>query len=155
MAKFKIAMISADEVRLPASCVENIRCFADLICGRCEDPGELVKFAGDCDILWMFGANVALRPEALDKLPQVKALFRSGSGLDALPLDYAKTHGLGVYNTPESISESVAEHAVALLFALARHIVQFDNQVHRGTWDSSGSQTRWHLSGRTLGLIGY
>jgi len=155
MRKFKIAMISAAEERIPAYCIADIRQFADIICGRCENPAELVKFAQDSDIIWMFGANVALKPEALDKLSSVKALFRSGSGMDALPMDYAKAHGLSTWNTPESISESVAEHAVSLLFALARHVVQFNAQVHKGEWDSSGNQTRWHLTGRTLGLVGY
>ena len=155
MRKFKIAMISAAEERVPKYCMDQIRTFADIRCAACPDPETLAVFARDCDIIWMFGPNVALKPEALDKLPSVKALFRSGSGMDALPLDYAGTHHLSLWNTPESISESVAEHAVSLLFALARHIVQFNNQVHAGRWDSSGEQTRWHLSGRTLGLVGY
>ncbi|MBR1967278.1 MAG: hypothetical protein IKA22_11790 [Lentisphaeria bacterium] len=155
MSEFKIAMISAAEERIPAYCIEEIRTFADIKCKRCENPAELVDFASDCDILWMFGANIALKEEALDKMPEAKALFRSGSGLDALPLEYAEKHNLSVFNTPESISESVAEHAVALLFALARNVVQFDRQVHNGEWDSSANQTHWHLSGRTLGLIGY
>ena len=155
MRKFKIAMLSASEERIPAYCIEKIRTFADIICKRCENPAELVEFASDCDLLWMFAANVAVKEEALEKMPKAKALFRSGSGLDALPLEYAKQHNLSVWNTPESISESVAEHAVALLFALARNVVQFDRQVHKGEWDSSGNQTHWHLSGRTLGLVGY
>jgi len=155
MRKFKVAMISAPEERIPAYCIAKIREFADITCKRCGNPEELAAFAKGSDIIWMFGANVALKPEALDQLPTVKALFRSGSGMDALPLDYAKEHGLSTWNTPESISESVAEHAVSLLFSLARHIVQFHNQVHKGEWDSSGNQTHWHLTGRTLGLVGY
>ena len=155
MRKYNIAMLSAAEERIPAYCMAEIRKFADIKCRRCESPAELVEFASDCDILWMFAANVALKEEALEKMPRAKALFRSGSGLDALPLKYAKEHDLSVWNTPESISESVAEHAVALLFALARNVVQFNTQVHQGEWDSSAGQTHWHLSGRTLGLVGY
>lgn len=155
MRKYKVAMISAAEERIPGYCIAKIRRFADISCRRCETPAELAAFAQDADIIWMFGANVALKPEALDRLPTVKALFRSGSGMDALPLDYAKAHRLSTWNTPESIAESVAEHAVSLLFALARRVVQFDRQVHRGEWDSSDAQTHWHLSRRTLGLVGY
>ncbi len=152
----KIAMISGAESRLPVECVNEIRnSGAELICRRCGTPEELVAFAPDCDIIWMFGANTAITPAALDQLPQCRALMRSGSGLDALPLDYAKAHGIKVFNTPESISESVAEHAVSLLLSLARQVVQFDRQVHDGAWDSSNNQTRWHLTGRTLGLVGY
>ena len=152
---FKIAMVSAGEERFPASCISRIREVAVINCQRCNDPEELVKFASDADIIWMFGANVAVKPEALIKLPKCRAILRSGSGVDALPLEFCKEHNIGVYNTPESISESVAEHAVSLLFALARHLVQFDAQVHQGGWDSSNIQTKWHLTGRTLGLVGY
>ena len=148
-------MVSAGEERFPASCISRIREVARINCQRCNDPDELVKFAADADVIWMFGANVAVRPEALIKLPKCRAILRSGSGLDALPLAFCKEHNIGVYNTPESISESVAEHAVSLLFALARHLVQFDAQVHKGEWDSSNIQTKWHLTGRTLGVVGY
>ena len=151
----KIAMVSAGEERFPASCISRIREVARINCQRCNDPDELVKFAADADVIWMFGANVAVKPEALIKLPKCRAILRSGSGLDALPLAFCKEHNIGVYNTPESISESVAEHAVSLLFALARHLVQFDAQVHKGEWDSSNIQTKWHLTGRTLGVVGY
>ena len=151
----KIAMVSAGEERFPASCISRIREVARINCQRCNDPDELVKFAANADVIWMFGANVAVKPEALIKLPKCRAILRSGSGLDALPLAFCKEHNIGVYNTPESISESVAEHAVSLLFALARHLVQFDAQVHKGEWDSSNIQTKWHLTGRTLGLVGY
>ena len=151
----EIAMVSAGEERFPASCISRIREVARINCQRCNDPDELVKFAANADIIWMFGANVAVKPEALIKLPKCRAILRSGSGLDALPLAFCKEHNIGVYNTPESISESVAEHAVSLLFALARHLVQFDAQVHKGEWDSSNIQTKWHLTGRTLGLVGY
>ena len=152
---FKIAMGSAGEDRFPASCISRIREVAIINCQRCNNPEELVAFAADADIIWMFGANVAVKPEALVKLPKCRAILRSGSGLDALPLEFCKQNNIGVYNTPESISESVAEHAVSLLFALARHLVQFDAQVHKGGWDSSNIQTKWHLTGRTLGLVGY
>ena len=152
---FKIAMVSAGEERFPASCISRIREVAIINCQRCNNPEELVAFASDADIIWMFGANVAVKPEALVKLPKCRAILRSGSGLDALPLEFCKQNNIGVYNTPESISESVAEHAVSLLFALARHLVQFDAQVHQGGWDSSNIQTKWHLTGRTLGLVGY
>ena len=152
---FKIAMISAPESRIPEDCVKRIRTFADFEARRCETPQELAVFAANADIVWLFGANVALTAGILKELPECKAILRSGSGLDAIPVAEAQKLGMHVYNTPESISESVAEHAVALLFALARHVTAFDRQVRNGEWDSSAEQTHWHLTGRTLGLVGH
>lgn len=149
-------MISQPEEKIPFDIPARLRREGiDIICKRCENRDALVEFAADAEIIWLFGANIALDAEALKRLPKCKALFRSGSGMDALPCEEAKKRNVLLFNTPQSISESVAEHAVSLLFAAARHIVQFDKQVRQGEWDSSDRQTHWHLTGRTLGLVGY
>lgn len=151
-----VAMISQPEAKIPFDIPNRLRAQGiDIICQRCENRESLVKFAADAEIIWLFGANIALDAEALRQLPKCRALFRSGSGMDALPCDEAKKRGVLLFNTPQSISESVAEHAVSLLFAAARNIPEFDRQVREGKWDSSGNQTHWHLTGRTLGLVGY
>ena len=49
---------------------------------------------------------------------------------------------------------SVAEHAVSLLFAMAHTIVEGDRNVRRGKWFDGLNYMRWHLTGRTLGLVG-
>lgn len=153
----QIAMISAEEKALPEYCTGYLRdAGVDVAYRKCGDsPDALLDFAEDAEALWMQGYNPAVNAGTLAKLPKVKVLYRSGSGVDSLPLDYAAKHGIAVCATPETISESVAEHTVSLLCALARHIVQFDAQVRRGEWDSSTRQTKWHLSGRTLGVVGY
>ena len=150
------AMITANEDGIPAETLADIRkAGIEIHCKKCLTEDELVDFAKDADVLWMFGPNLALTPEALERLPKCKAMFRSGSGVDALPLAKAKELGVAVCNTPDSISESVAEHAVSLLFSLIRRIPQFNEEVHNGEWVSGGTQTKWHISGRTLGLVGY
>ena len=96
MNRHKIAMVTAGEERFPAGTVEAIREFAEIRCRRCETPEELLREFGDCEVFWMFGPNLCLRPEALEKLPTLQALFRSGSGLDALPCDWAKALTFGL-----------------------------------------------------------
>ena len=150
-------MISAEVGDLPEYCTGVLRAAGiDVAYKKCgSDPETLIRFAADAEALWMQGYNPAVNADTLAKLTKVKVLYRSGSGVDSLPLDYAKAHDITVCATPETISESVAEHTVALLLALARHVVQFDGQVRNGEWDSSARQTKWHLSGRTLGVVGY
>ena len=150
-------MISAEASALPEYCTGFLRdAGVDVAYRKCgSDPAALLEFASGAEALWMQGYNPAVNAETLARMSGVKVLYRSGSGVDSLPLDYAKAHGIVVCATPETISESVAEHTVALLLALARHIVQFDAQVRKGEWDSSARQTKWHLSGRTLGVVGF
>lgn len=151
----KVVLVTAGEERLPAGTADAIRNFADFRAKRCETPEELLANFADAEICWMFGPNLCLKPEALEKMPNLKALLRSGSGLDALPCEWAKAHGIGVYNTPESIAECVAEHAVALLISYIRQIPQYNARAKAGYEWGKVEGMDWHISHRTLGLVGY
>ena len=151
----KAVLISGSENAVPAEYLKRIRdAGIELACRECKDPDEVVAFAQDADLVWMFGPNRPLTGDALRRLPRCKAIFRSGSGIDALPCDVAKELGIAVLNTPESISECVAEHAVALLFAVIRRIPHYDRAVRAGNWELPNGMN-WHISGRTLGIVGY
>ena len=151
----KVVCVTAGEERLPEGTAEAIRGFADFRAKRCETPEELLATFPDAEVCWMFGPNLCLKPEALEKMPNLKALLRSGSGLDALPCEWAKAHGVGVYNTPESIAECVAEHAVALLISFIRQIPQYNARAKAGYEWGKVEGMDWHVSHRTLGLVGY
>lgn len=155
LMKMKIAMVTAAADRFPVGTIEAIRTFAEIECRRCETPMDLLDNFREVDICWMFGPNVCLKPEVLAQMPNLKALLRSGSGLDALPCDWAKAHGVGVYNTPGSIAESVAEHAVALLISYIRQIPQYNARAKAGYEWGKVEGMNWHISHRTLGLVGY
>ena len=151
----KVVLVTAGEERLPEGTSEAIRGFADFRAARCETPEDLLRTFPDAEVCWMFGPNICLKTEALDRMPGVKALLRSGSGLDALPCEWAKAHGVGVYNTPESIAECVAEHAVALLVSYIRQIPQYNARAKAGYEWGKVEGMDWHISHRTLGLVGY
>ena len=151
----KAVLISGDENAVPAECLKKIRdAGIEIACRDCNGPDEVVAFAADAELVWMFGPNRGLTGEALRRLPKCRAIFRSGSGIDALPCAVAKELGVAVLNTPESISECVAEHAVSLLFAAIRRIPHYDRNVRAGVWELPNGMD-WHISGRTLGLVGY
>ena len=151
----KTVLITGNENAVPAEYLNQIRAAGiELACRKCKSPEEVEAFAQDADLVWMFGPNPGLTGDVLKRLPKCKGIFRSGSGLDALPCAEAKELGIAVLNTPESIAESVAEHAVSLLFALIRQIPLLDKSVRNGAWAGT-SFLKWHISGRTLGLVGY
>lgn len=152
----KTVLISGGEDAVPAQYLRQIRdAGIGLECKKCAGEAEVEAFSRGADLIWMFGPNPGLTGEVLKRLPECKGIFRSGSGLDALPCEDARKLGIAVLNTPESIAECVAEHAVALLFALIRQIPQYDARVRKGfNWGETPG-LNWHISRRTLGLVGY
>jgi D-3-phosphoglycerate dehydrogenase len=74
-----------------------------------------------------------------------------GTGTDNVDLTAAREMGIRVTNTPGVAAIAVAEHALTLMFAVARKIVQVDSQVRQGQWPRA-MVSRIH--GKTLGLIG-
>ncbi|NLF95048.1 MAG: hypothetical protein GX564_14285 [Oligosphaeraceae bacterium] len=158
-----VAMISRPEDGLPVWVRDGIHALGlELRCQKCRTEEELLAFAQGAQIIWLTGTNPCLNEHSLPLLPDCRALFRSGSGLDSLPLQKAAELGIAVHNTPDSIAESVAEHACALLLAAVRLVPQMDRMVKRGCWERMDKEDmapekafHWHLSGRVLGLIGY
>ena len=90
----------------------------------------------------------------LDGLPRVRVLVRYGVGVDGIDLAAATDHGVPVVNVPDYGTDEVANHAVALLLALARKINRLDRQTRSGGWDvfRIGPVTR--LAGQTVGIFG-
>ena len=154
--KFIVAMIAAERKDLPAWVTQRLDEMPNLEVryALCKTEEQLLAIAADADMIWTRHLNYVLTPEVLPKLTRCKAIFRSGSGMDGYPVEAAAKLGIHCCNSPESISESVAEHAVALLFSFIRQIPQANDALHtHKTFHLS--DMRWHISGRTLGLVGF
>jgi len=122
---------------------------------NCKSREELAELGGDADVIWVFGDHECLYAENLDVIPRCGAIIRSGSGTDNVPVKAATERGIIVANTPEAISDSVAEHAIGLLFSIMRMVTVQDKNLRRGVWDRFLGWPRWHMRGHTLGLIGF
>ncbi len=83
--------------------------------------------------------------------PNLRLLSLWGTGTDNVDLAAASRHGVTVTNTPGVSALSVAEHAIALLLAVARRIPHLDSEVRRGRWPR-GQVSQMH--GKTLGIVG-
>lgn len=94
--------------------------------------------------------------DLLKKLPKLKIIARHGIGYNNVDVTAAQKLGIAVTNVHGPIERnSVAEHAVALLMAAARHIPQANNAVRADHWDWRARYTGPEISGKTLGLIGH
>ncbi len=98
-------------------------------------------------------SGTRLTAELLDDPGRLRAVARAGVGVDNIDVAAATRRGIVVMNTPGGNTVSTAEHAVALLMALARHVPAADASMRAGKWERSkfvGTQ----LAGKTLGVVG-
>ena len=91
--------------------------------------------------------------ELLERASRLRAIGRAGVGVDNVDLDTATKKGIVVMNTPGGNATSVAEHTMALLLALARHIPQADGSLKKGQWEKKAFMGI-ELRAKMLGLIG-
>lgn len=84
----------------------------------------------------------------------LKVIGRAGVGMDNIDVDYARSKGIAVVNTPGASSISVAELVFAHLFSLCRFTHRSTNAMENGEWPKK-QYTGIELTGKTIGLIGY
>jgi D-3-phosphoglycerate dehydrogenase len=87
--------------------------------------------------------------------PKLKAVCRPGIGVDTVDLDAATERGILVINTPDAPTESTAEHAVALLMAVAKRVMTGDMYLRGNSEISREDMLGTELLDRTLGVVGY
>lgn len=91
--------------------------------------------------------------EALAEAANLRVIGRAGAGVDTIDVDAATARGIAVMNAPDGNTLAAAEHAISLLFALARHIPRADAGMKAGQWPKNGL-TGFELEGKKLGVIG-
>jgi D-3-phosphoglycerate dehydrogenase len=116
-------------------------------------PEEFAAIIGDYDGLAV-RSSTRVNAAAMDKAaPRLKVIGRAGIGVDTIDVPAATARGIVVMNTPFGNSITTAEHAIAMLFALAREIPAADQSTQAGKWEKNRFMGV-ELSAKTLGLIG-
>ena len=122
----------------------------DVITGLERD--ELIKIIDQYDGLAVRSSTKAT-PPVLEAATNIKVIGRAGIGVDNIDLPTATAKGIVVMNTPFGNSITTAEHAIAMMFALARDIPEANASTHAGKWEKSRFMGV-ELTGKTLGVIG-
>ena len=122
----------------------------------CE-PGlkgdELLAAVADIDGL-VIRSGTQVTAEVIAAAEKLKVIGRAGIGVDNVDVSAATARGIAVMNTPSGNNITTAEHAIALLIALARHIPQATASMKAGKWEKSRF-TGMELYNRTLAVIGF
>ena len=115
-------------------------------------PGELLEAIAEVDGL-IIRSGTKVTGDVIAAAKHLKVIGRAGIGVDNVDVSAATGRGIVVVNTPEGNNITTAEHAIALLVALARHIPQAAASMKAGRWEKakfSGTE----LYNRTLGVLG-
>ncbi len=125
-------------------------CDVDVITGK--TPEELKAIIGQYDGL-AIRSSTKVTKEILDAATRLKVIGRAGIGVDNVDIPAASVKGIVVMNTPFGNSITTAEHAIALMFALARQLPEADASTQAGKWEKNRFMGV-EVTGKTLGLIG-
>jgi D-3-phosphoglycerate dehydrogenase len=121
--------------------------------GFCESPDDVIERGADADVLWL-SWKPNIDRAILEMMPRLRLVIRWGIGYEQIDLETATELGIAVANAPTYGTDDVAEHTLALLFALERHIVSFDGDMRKGGWTTPQPGSIRRIRGRTVGLLG-
>lgn len=115
-------------------------------------PQELLELIADVDGL-VIRSGTKVTAEVLEAAKKLRVVGRAGIGVDNVDVSAATARGVVVVNTPEGNNITTAEHAIALMVSLARHIPQATASMKAGQWEKKKFEGM-ELFNRTLGVLG-
>ncbi len=115
-------------------------------------PEELIKTIPNYEAIVVRSAT-KVRREVIDAAANLRLIVRAGVGLDNIDVEYAKSKGIEVRNTPGASSNSVAELTLGHILSLARHIARGTVSIRNGNWEKKALKGV-EIAGKTLGIVG-
>lgn len=119
---------------------------------QCKTEEDIIRECGDADAL--LNQYAPLTRNVLSQLKKCKVIVRYGVGVNNVDLEAASDFGIQICNVPDYGVDEVSDHALALLYTLARKTLLMGNAVRKGEWDFSISRPILRLRGKVVGVVG-
>lgn len=110
---------------------------------RMQDADALIVRIATCD------------GHVIENSPNLKVIGRTGVGYDSVDVSKATEMGIPIVLTPGANTRSVAEHAVAMMFALAKNFYEAQVEMAKGNWKIRDAKKATELEGKTVGIVGF
>lgn len=138
------------------SAIEDLKAKGFEVVEHFYEPEVLGEALKDFDVIVVRSATKVRKPiiDIAAEAGRLKLIIRGGVGVDNIDVAYAMEKGIKVSNTPNASSESVAELALAHMFAVSRFINISNVSMRQGKWDKKKYEGV-EINGKTLGLIGF
>lgn len=125
---------------------------AELVVAPQGDADTLTGLAADVDAIMTNWAKVP--QQVIAAAPKCRIVSRLGIGLDNIDVEFATSKGIVVTNVPDYCLIEVAEHSLALLFAMGRKVAFYHHETKAGRYALGDGPELRRLEGQTLGIIG-
>jgi lactate dehydrogenase-like 2-hydroxyacid dehydrogenase len=153
MAKIDVLVAGA----LRANALETLsRLFNSHRVAEADDLDAVLSQCGDAVRGIARGGHFDAPRELLKRLPKLEIVANFGVGYDGIDLDYCAAKGIVVTNTPDVLTEEVADTALGLLLNTVRELSAAERYLRAGRWETEGAYplTRATLRNRTVGILG-
>jgi D-3-phosphoglycerate dehydrogenase len=151
----KIVLTDA-KMKMLHSVWNEVRALGKLKVSENDDEDTLVQEVADADLLIICYAPITRR--VIETGKKLKAILKWGVGVDSIDFEAANEHRLPVCHCPHYGSGTIADHAFAMLIALARKLVPVVNTTRKWGWIWPDPSREWagtDLEGKTVGLVGF
>lgn len=142
-------------VMTQAVCPEGLKLLenvADVYVADNQDPNNYPEEMKDADALVVRIAKCDRI--AIENSPALKVIGRTGVGYDTVDVEAASQRGIPVVITPGANNRSVAEHAVAMMFALSKNLIEAQNEMCAGNWEVREAKKAFELETKKVGILG-
>jgi len=151
--KPKVLLTDAS-MNMLGSVMDQLTAVADVVTSKKDDEQTLCREIVDTDLIIICYADITRR--VIAAAPKLKAILKWGVGVDSIDIDAATQQGLPVFHCPEYGTNTVADHAFALLIALARKLIGLHTEMQKSGWIwPSPAYVGCDLAGKTIGLVGF
>lgn len=121
--------------------------------GKTPQTADIVALARQHNPVGIIVRYGSVTAEVMDAAPALKVISKHGTGTDTIDKAAAQARGIKVTAAAGANAAAVAEHALALMLACAKSVVQLDARMHAGHWDKATHKSL-ELNGLTIGLVG-
>lgn len=116
-----------------------------------RDPDDLVRRCADAEVVYNIYGRNRFTAEVIERLPRLRLISRSGTGVEGVDLEACRTRGVAVANLRANDADEIAEHSIALMLNVLRRIPEMDRGIRAGTWSTAMIRC---ARGLTLGIVG-
>ena len=135
-----------------AEAVAMLEQHSQVIRGDAIDADGIIRQAQDCDAILVRSAYIT--DDILGGIPSLRVVAKHGIGVDNIDVAAATQRGILVLNAPLSNINAVAEHTLAMMLAVTKHLALLDRATRETSFARRSQFVNVELSGKTVGLVG-